>query len=568
MSSPIEKIKEALSIVDVIGSYIQLEKAGTNFKAKCPFHNEKSPSFFVSPDRNSYYCFGCGNKGDIISFVQEFEGLDFIGALRVLAERAGVELTSYNAQERSEKDRLFGVMEQATLYFQQELGKRKEVIEYLKKRGLTDATISSWRLGYAPVEWRALSVYLKAKGFTVEEIEKAGLAKKSEKNPTDSYDRFRGRIMFPLFDSSGRTIAFSGRQFESDGTEAKYINSPETLLFQKSHVLYGYDKAKLEIRRRDHALLVEGQMDLILSHQAGFSNAVASSGTALTVEQLAILKRLSPKLVIAYDGDEAGNAAAARGWNLALASGFEIKVVSLPEGKDPADVIKENPHVFADALQKAEHIIDMKLTKILQREKDARLRGQLIEKELLPYVADLESAIERSYFVSKIAGRSGIKEEFLWAEVRKKERPEMARVAPAVEKRVEKNRKDSMERLLYGVIFWLEHKDKDLSLDTRSKISSIIGEASHQAIEQKYQSTKDQLIFEAEFSFNESAKLTENIAELLRNYREEYIRDEFNNTMQALHEAEREKKTELVIELLEKCQQLSVQLREIKNPKR
>ncbi len=566
MSSPLEKIKETLSIVDVVGSYVQLEKAGTNFKAKCPFHNEKSPSFFVSPERNTYYCFGCGAKGDIISFVQEFEGLDFIGALKVLAQRAGVELGTYSGKERSEKDRLFQAMEMATLYFQQELGKRPDALEYLKKRGLTDVTISSWRIGYAPVEWRAVSTHLKAKGFNAAEIEKIGLAKKSEKNPADSYDRFRGRIMFPIFDSSGRTIAFSGRQFESDGTEAKYINSPETPLFQKSHVLYGFDRAKLEIRRRDYALLVEGQMDLIMAHQAGFSNAVASSGTALTTEQLTIMKRLSAKLMIAYDGDEAGGAAAARGWNLALAQGFDIKVVTLPDGQDPADVIRENPKVFADAVAHAEHIIDVQLTKILQHEKDERKRGQRIEKEVLPYVADLGSAIERSYFVSRIAGRSGIKEEFLWAEVRKRERPETA-YETTTERPAEKNRRQSIERLLFGLVFWQEGHNNSLSLDTKAKISSIIGEDKYQAIETKLSPIKDQLIFEAEISFNKSEKLAEHIEELVLHFKEEYLRDEFTRAMQALQEAERQKNTPEVTRLLEVCQSLSNRLREVKTTK-
>ena len=275
MNSPVAKIKERLSIEEVVSSYIKLKKAGANLKAKCPFHNEKTPSFFVSVDRGSYYCFGCGASGDIFTFVEEFEGLDFRGALKLLADRAGVELAAYTKEMKeaeNEKEKLYRAMEEATLYFCDNLTQNREVLNYLKTRGLNEKSIKDFRIGFALLDWRLLYFYLQKKGFSDIEMEKAGLVKKSEKG---FYDRFRGRIMFPISDSSGRVIAFSGRIFSAQGgsasggvEQAKYLNSPETPIFSKHAVLYGIYKAKDSIRKNNFSILVEGQMDLILSHQA------------------------------------------------------------------------------------------------------------------------------------------------------------------------------------------------------------------------------------------------------------------------------------------------------------
>ena len=237
-NSSVEKIKERLSIVDVVSSYIKLDKAGGNFKAVCPFHNEKSPSFFVSPSRGSYYCFGCGAKGDIFTFVEQFEGLDFKGALQVLATRAGVELEQYRAgeakEERSQKDRLYELMEHACRFYEAEFKKDSEAQEYVKGRGLTEETIKAFRVGFAPKEWRLVTAELRSKGFTDAEIMLAGLAKHPDENPGgELYDRFRDRVMFPISDTGGRIIAFSGRILHDDGSAmGTYINSPETPIFK------------------------------------------------------------------------------------------------------------------------------------------------------------------------------------------------------------------------------------------------------------------------------------------------------------------------------------------------
>jgi DNA primase len=568
VSSHVEQIKEKLGIVEVIESYIQVEKAGQNFKAKCPFHNEKSPSFFISPARNSYYCFGCGAKGDIFTFVQEFEGLDFVGALRVLAQRAGVELKRENPTVRTERERLYLTMEHATLFFQRQLQNNNDALEYLKKRGLSEESIKTWRIGFSAVDWRMLFTYLTSKKVSVSDMEKVGLIKKSEKKAGEYYDRFRGRIMFPIFDSSGRVVAFSGRQFLDDGTQAKYLNSPETPLFEKSKILYGFDRAKLNIRKEDYSLLVEGQMDLLMSHQAGFTNAVASSGTALTTEHLEILRRLSKKLVIAYDGDDAGSAAAKRGWQLALALGMDVKIVSLPQGKDPADVILENPDILKNAISHARHIVDVELEKLLALNIDERERKVKIEKELLPYVAEIESLAEKSHFISEISYKSGIKEDIVWDIVRnisKKSLNSTVVQAKAPVDRIGKERKDSIARMLFGLIFWYERaKDKPSSdLDIRQKLCTIVGTDIFEKFEQSFQQIKDDLIFEAEASFAESKESTRHIDELIRNFKEELLREEFAETMRLLQKAEREKDDPRTLVLLKRCQELSLELRNL-----
>src|SRR3989344_977751 len=346
MSTPVEQIKERLSIADVVGSYMQLTRAGASLKGICPFHSEKTPSFFVSPARGSYYCFGCQAKGDIFTFVQEFEGLDFVGALRVLASRAGVTLQKMDPKQRSEYARLYQLLEKATRFFEAQLREGSEARQYLTARGLSDESIRSWRLGYAPDEWRSLFDYLITEGFKPEEMQKVGLVKVStQADPAGNtasgtkryYDAFRGRIMFPILDSASRVIAFSGRILPrlDDGKTGKYINSPETVLFSKSHVLHGFHLAKLAIREKDATILVEGQMDLLMSHQAGYRNTVASSGTALTTHQLERLRRLSENLLIAFDSDSAGLKAAERAIGLALSLGMNVKVIPLQD-KEPA----------------------------------------------------------------------------------------------------------------------------------------------------------------------------------------------------------------------------------------
>jgi DNA primase len=418
MRGDAQRVKERVDIAELIGGYIKLEKAGANFKARCPFHTEKTASFHISPERQTYYCFGCGKKGDAFTFIEEMEGTDFKGALKFLADKTGVELEYAPRESHEEKDRLYAALEEACAFYEDELSKSREAHAYIISRGITDESIKKFRLGYAENDWRRLRTHMLAKGFTDMELAGAGLIKRSEEKGGEHYDVFRGRIMFPLSDASGRIVAFSGRAIEKDAIP-KYLNSPDTLLFQKSEVLYGLDKAKESIRKKNYAILVEGQMDLVLSHQAGVDNTVASSGTAFTELHLNRLMRLSKRIILAFDGDSAGEKAAFKSTELALGLGMEVKVASLDGGKDPADLVRESVESWKNVLRSSRMAIEFFLERVIESESDNRKLGKLVEKTILPLVALVESAIERSHFVSLIAKRTGIREEVLWDDLKK-----------------------------------------------------------------------------------------------------------------------------------------------------
>lgn len=547
MNSPVQQIKERLSIEEIVSSYIKLEKAGANFKAKCPFHNEKTPSFFVSPDRNSYYCFGCGAKGDIFSFIEEFEGLDFKGALKILAERAGVPLIQYNKEKEGEKEKLYRVMEEATKFFEKNLIEDKKILEYLKNRGLEDKTIKDFRIGFVKNDWRLLYTYLKGKNFTDVEIEKAGLAKKTDKG---MYDRFRGRIMFPISDSSGRIIAFSGRIFEDDGKSAKYLNSPDTPIFSKSAVLYGLDKAKESIRKNNFSILVEGQMDLVLSHQAGFKNTVATSGTAFSdatvskenvVSNLGLLRRLSGNIVLAFDADKAGFNASSRAAKIALSFGMDVKVASMPEGIDPADLIsrghnqmgqaKNGADAWRTVIRNSKHIVEFLLDKTLSNHKeDTRKVGREIKEKILPYVDAIESSIERSHFIKLLSNKSGIAENALLEDLKKVQSElkfETEEIKTAKENVEIKMRKDPIERRLLGVAFWQESL-KDKIIDPELIFKKL------ERVKEIYKNIKEDLIYEAEEFYLNSENLQKDVNEMLLNIEEEYLNEELNEKMKEL----------------------------------
>src|SRR3989344_4311277 len=577
MNSPVEQIKGRLSIEEIVSSYIKLEKAGANFKAKCPFHNEKTPSFFVSPDRGSYYCFGCGAKGDIFSFIEEFEGLDFKGALKILAERAGIPLAQYSKEKEGEKEKLYRAMEEATKFFEKNLTENKEVLKYLKSRGLEEKTIGDFRIGFSLLDWRTLFEYLKSKGFSDKEIELAGLAKKTEKG---FYDRFRGRIIFPISDSSGRIIAFSGRIFSAEGgstsggevsnyEQAKYLNSPDTPIFSKSAVLYGLDKAKESIRKNNFSILVEGQMDLILSHQAGFRNTVATSGTALSdatvskenvVSNLGLLRRLSGNIILAFDADRAGFNASSRAGKIALSFGMDVKVVSMSEGIDPADLISQNgTDAWRMAIRNSKHIIEFLLDKILNSHKeDMRKVGREIREKILPYIDSIESAIEKSHFIKIISNKSGIAENALLEDLKKvqselKFETEEIRTA---KKNVEKKmRKDPIERRLLGIAFWQEN------IQNKTINPELIFQKLDKAKE-IYKDIKEDLIYEAEEFYLNSENLQKDVDEMLSNIEEEYLNEELNKKMIELNNFKNKKEE---MEILKKINEIIKKKEEIKN---
>ncbi len=584
LNSPVAKIKERLGIEEVVSSYIKLERAGTNLKARCPFHNEKTPSFFLSPERGTYYCFGCGAKGDIFAFVEEFEGLDFKGALRMLAERAGVslhELTEKDSENISEKDRLYSVMESATVFFEKNLNLNKEAQSYLKQRGLEDGTMRAFRLGYADSNWHDLSNFLLSKGFTEHEIEKAGLNKRAEKRGGGEvvYDRFRGRIMFPLMDSSGRVIAFSGRLFPDLPEAAKYLNSPETPIFKKSSVLYGLDKAKLAIRKHNFSIMVEGQMDLLLSHQAGMTNTVATSGTAFSeelereeaVSNLGLLRRISSNVVFAFDGDNAGIKAILRASKIALSIGMDVKVAELPEGQDPADIIGKNvKDAWKAIIRECVPSVEFVLNKILATtDINDRKLGKEIKEKVLPYVAILSSHMDQEFFLQKISGRTGLsvatlKEDLL--SVAKTIQNEKETIASIEKEQLEIVKKDYILRRLIGTVFWQSGIESKL-IDSKELLREIaqVLNTKVEVLEEKYSPMKEDLIYEAEVFYNEGIDLNKDIRELVSNLKEENLKEELARKMRELYEAEEAGDNEKTQAILKECQIINNKIQDLKN---
>ena len=432
MSDQVQEIKEKLNIVDVISGYLQLQKAGVNFKALCPFHNEKTPSFMVSPSRQSWHCFGsCGEGGDIFTFIEKIEGVEFPEALKILAEKAGIILKYDNPKLRSGKDKAYEICEKAAQFFTASLNNANVILDYLHKRGLKDETIDEWRLGYAPDSWGSLLSFLGKYGYREPEIEKAGLILRGVKY----HDRFRNRLMFPIFDANGRVVAFSGRIMNDivpskteKADSGKYINSPETILYNKSRILYGLDRAKTDIRKADKVILVEGQMDAVLSWQDGVRNVVATSGTALTEDHLLVLKRLTSNLVLAFDMDEAGARATERGDLAAVQSGFNISVVSLLSGKDPADFVKERPGEFFKLINSAEPIMSYYFKQVFKKFSvnggsasggdEIPLEGKkFIAVDLLSKIKRLPSVVERSNWIRELSLRINISERDLSEEM-------------------------------------------------------------------------------------------------------------------------------------------------------
>lgn len=423
LNSPIDEIKGRLDIVEVIGSYIKLQKAGANFRAVCPFHSEKSPSFFVSPVRQIWHCFGCHKGGDFFRFVMLIENVEFGDALRILAQKAGIELIKERPEVQTERKRLYDICELACKFFEKQFHASKvgkEAQQYLAGRGIKEESMREWRIGYAPESWQGLLDFFVAKGYKREELEKAGLAIK--KDGGGYYDRFRSRIIFPIFDFNSQIIGFGGRIFgkASEKEVAKYMNSPATLLYDKSRVLYGLNKSKMAVRKQDSCILVEGYMDFITAFQAGFQNLVATSGTALTMPQLKIIKRYSENLLTAFDMDLAGDSATKRSIDLAQLQGFNVKVITMPKGLDPADVVSDNPATFADLVSKAKSIMEFYFDNALEKSDSSTPEGKKeISKLLLPVIKKINNKIEQSFWIQKLAKQLDVKEEVITEELGK-----------------------------------------------------------------------------------------------------------------------------------------------------
>lgn len=441
----IDEIKKRIDIVDFISKYLTLKKAGANYKVPCPFHNEKSASFMVSPEKQIFKCFGCGAGGSVIDFLMQMENLELKEAIQVLAEQAGVELKSnkgtYEGVTKGSKDRLYALNRFAARFFHKVLSEHpsgENALKYLNERGIGRSVVNDYQIGYAPRQ-KILADYLKKYGYSDQEIKLAG-------NPS----MFFGRIMFPISDSLGHIIAFTGRVVGIG--EPKYLNTPETKIFDKSRVLYGLNWARQEIKNKDYVVLVEGQTDVIFCQTNGFVNTVASSGTALTDDHLKIISRLTSNLLLAYDQDSAGEKATKRAFEMADDLGLNVKIIELPEGMDPADVIRKDPKIWEDGVNGAKRVIDYYLDRALSRYKkpyDVEAKKK-IAGEILPLIRVLTDPIEQSHYIQLLAGQLGTEQEVIIKAIERLKNPESAKKSSSEE--IKKPKPITSEETFIGIL--------------------------------------------------------------------------------------------------------------------
>jgi DNA primase len=453
IDNPIQEIKDRLAVTDVLADYVQLKKAGANFKAICPFHNEKTPSLMISPAKQVWRCFGCGLGGDIFEFVKLSENVEFAEALKILADRAGIELKKPTQQEvevSKIRHTLYDINAAAAKYFEKVLWESRaghEALLYLRGRGLNDQTIKSWQLGFAPDDYHYLETFL-SKNYPQEDIVLAGLAVKNEQGRV--YDRFRGRVMFPILNIHGQVVGFTGRIMKDQKDAAKYVNSPETPVYNKSKELFGLYQAKNEIRKANRVVLVEGNMDVISSHQAGLLEAVAASGTALGAGQLSTLKRFTENLIFAFDTDAAGMIATRRALEEALNLGFNVKIADMKEAKDPDELIRRGISLWRKAVDTAPNFAEYFFDSVLQKRDLGTVEAKReAAKDLAPLIMRMADPVTRGHFVRKLSKGIDVAEQAIWDIINKLSLPKVARPQKAEEKR--KNRREILEEQLLGL---------------------------------------------------------------------------------------------------------------------
>jgi len=436
--SVLDEVRSAVNIVSLVSEYVALRKRGRNHVARCPFHNEKTPSFNVSEEKQIFMCFGCGVGGDVFRFVMQIEHLSFVESVQFIAARCGISLPTAAAPTpvipTSNADALRKAMAEAiALYHRWLLDSQegKPALKYLRERGVTDATIMRFHLGYSPASGDALIQSMRNKGFSLQVLEECGLAKRSE-DGNRYYDGFRGRIMFPITDVQGRPVAFGARAMGDK--PPKYLNSPETKLYNKSRNLYGLSFSKEAIKASDRAILVEGYMDFIIPFQHGVENVVASLGTSLTPQQVELLGRFTREVVVSYDPDSAGLAAAQRSLDLFLEGDFRVKVLRLPAGQDPDVFVRTaGPAEYQNRVRKSVPYLDFVLEAAIQNQgsmDDPKKKVQVMNV-VLPYLAKLPSAVERSDYVFQFARKLGIEDQQLLAETKRAAQQKRPRLAEA-----------------------------------------------------------------------------------------------------------------------------------------
>ncbi|MDO8585450.1 MAG: DNA primase [Armatimonadota bacterium] len=397
---PLEEIRGRIDIVELISTYVNLRRSGKTLKALCPFHTEKTPSFIVNEDLQKWHCYGCGEHGDIFGFLMKMENMTFSEAVREMAKRAGVTIQQSPAESKQESDRekLLRINSVAASFFSETLRKSPQAMDYVQRRGISDDAIANYGLGYAPGEWRALAGVLTSKGISLQEAEKAGMVIKSDRD-AGYYDRFRDRIIFPIQDVNGRTVAFGGRSIGDE--QPKYLNSPETAAFVKNKTLYGLNHARKSIAQEDRAIIVEGYLDALTAQCAGFGNAVATMGTALTPEHVNLLSRYTHNVVIAFDSDSAGMSATLRSAPMFEQAGFDVKVMSMPPGSDPDSLLRSgDAAAFSRLVAEGAPLVEYRL-ELLKKSSDLTTDSGKAEmlKKAAPILAEVGSAVERDRYV-------------------------------------------------------------------------------------------------------------------------------------------------------------------------
>jgi DNA primase len=459
-----DEIKARLSIFDLVSEYVELKKAGRNFRGLCPFHSEKSPSFVVSPDKEIAHCFGCGKGGDVFAFYQEVEGVDFINALKDLGSKVGVQIVEVNkaqvAENKSIKDMAYDLHELACSFFEEDLhnsDEGKKVLKYLKGRGLSNEIIKKYRIGFSIDSFDNLYKKFLTKGFAKSEIVESGLAIAKDTNLASIFDRFRLRLMFPIFSKDGKVIGFGGRALKADES-AKYLNSPDTPIYHKSDVLYGFNFAKDSIRKKETVILVEGYFDQIAMYQAGVKNVVAVSGTALTPRQLQMLKKISKNIMFCLDSDNAGIEALYRSAELALIEGFNLKVIDLKEFKDPGEILQKDENLLPGFIENSvdffDHVLELEYFSKSELERTDMVFLQKFIAKIIPIIKRISSPILQDVVVRKFATAIGVKNEVLYEEMKKVQKTpivsrgnDTAQVLPA-------KKSFNPEEHFWGHLFW------------------------------------------------------------------------------------------------------------------
>ena len=464
MADQVEEVKQKTDIVSLIGEYTELKKAGRNFKANCPFHAERTPSFMVSPELQIYKCFGCGKSGDAFTFLQEHEGMDFPEALKYLADKTGIKLERTNFRSRGEKEKLYEINNLASKFYQYVLLKHpsgKRALNYLTKdRGLKFDTIRTFNIGFSPDSPSALKKFLvDKKKIDRRSLDKAALFYKRGAN---LYDRFRGRVIFPLHDHRGNPIGFAGRLLPRAKSEmAKYINSPETPVYIKSNVLFGLNLTRSAIKKSGRAIVVEGELDMISSWQVGIKEVVATKGTALTSEQVRLLSRFADSIVLALDADFAGDSAARRGIAIAQNEGLEVKVARIKGFKDPDEAARKDPKAYKKAIEEAVDVWKFIIDLVVSRNNPNSGTGKAkISREVAPILASVQDSIVQAHYVQYLADKLNVPVESVSDQIAKtKAEVEVKKEeATKVERKV-KTRREMLEERLLTLLFGSTPKD-------------------------------------------------------------------------------------------------------------